>query len=144
MGAMQTIRNLAATVAAATGLAGAGASAAPTGNAIHVIAPYKHHGQWVFDDPERGLAQEPFVAGADDWMDKATAGIPGAERGFLLVFSDRPFPGHDFRMTRTRPESGGAWYHSPTFQMEGWLCSALLKYFRTPPAEIYAQVKPKR
>jgi hypothetical protein len=20
-------------------------------NAINVIAPYKHHGQWVFDDP---------------------------------------------------------------------------------------------
>jgi hypothetical protein len=34
-------------------------------NAINVIAPYKVHGQWVFDDPRAGLSQEPFVAGAD-------------------------------------------------------------------------------
>jgi hypothetical protein len=25
-------------------------------NAINVIAPYKHHGQWVFDDPRMGGA----------------------------------------------------------------------------------------
>ena len=34
-------------------------------NAINVIAPYKLHGVWVFDDPRVGLVQEPFVAGAD-------------------------------------------------------------------------------
>jgi hypothetical protein len=39
-------------------------------NAINVIAPYKYHGQWVFDDPRVGLSQEPFVAGADTWIDR--------------------------------------------------------------------------
>jgi hypothetical protein len=34
-------------------------------NAINVIAPYKWHGMWVFDDPRVGLVQEPSVAGAD-------------------------------------------------------------------------------
>ena len=28
-------------------------------NAINVIAPYKHHGMWVFDDPRVGQKQEP-------------------------------------------------------------------------------------
>ena len=56
-------------------------------NAINVIAPYKHHGMWVFDDPRVGLVQEPFVAGADTMMDCLVADIPGAARGFTLIFS---------------------------------------------------------
>jgi hypothetical protein len=67
-------------------------------NAINVISPYKHHGQWVFDDPRVGLAQEPFVAGADTWIDRVVADIPNAERGFTLIFSGAPFPGHQYRL----------------------------------------------
>lgn len=62
-------------------------------NAINIISPYKHHGQWVFDDPRVGLVQEPFVAGADTWIDHVVADIPNAERGFTLIFSSTPFPG---------------------------------------------------
>ena len=62
-------------------------------NAINVIAPYKHHGQWVFDDPRVGLSQEPFVAGADTWIDRVVAEIPDAERGFTLIFSSALFGG---------------------------------------------------
>jgi hypothetical protein len=29
-------------------------------NTINVIAPYKYHGQWVFDDPRVGLSQRAF------------------------------------------------------------------------------------
>ncbi len=32
-------------------------------NQILMIAPYMHHGIWVFDDPARELQQEPFVSG---------------------------------------------------------------------------------
>jgi hypothetical protein len=53
-------------------------------NAINVIAPYKHHGVWVFDDTRVGLQQEPFVAGADFMIDRIRADIPNAEAGFLL------------------------------------------------------------
>jgi hypothetical protein len=49
-------------------------------NAINVIAPYKDHGMWVFDDPRVGLVQEPFVAGADTMIDRIVADIPDAER----------------------------------------------------------------
>ena len=62
-------------------------------NAINVIAPYKHHGQWVFNDPRVGLAQEPFVAGADTWIDRVVADIPNAERGFTLISPVRLFRG---------------------------------------------------
>ena len=62
-------------------------------NAINVIAPYKYHGQWVFDDPRVGLAQEPFVAGADTWIDRVVADIPNAEQGFVLIFSSSPIQG---------------------------------------------------
>jgi hypothetical protein len=63
-------------------------------NAINVIAPYKHLGMWVFDDARVGLVQEPFIAGADTLIDRATADIPDAERGFTLISSAVAFPGH--------------------------------------------------
>jgi hypothetical protein len=59
-------------------------------NAINVIAPYKHLGMWVFDDPRVGLNQEPFVAGADAMIDRVVADIPNAEHGFTLIFAAAP------------------------------------------------------
>ena len=67
-------------------------------NAINIIAPYKWHGMWVFDDPRVGLVQEPFVAGADTMIDRVVADIPDAEHGFTLIFSSTPFPGHQYRL----------------------------------------------
>lgn len=117
------------------------------GNAIHVIAPYKHHGMWVFDDPRVGLHQEPFVGGADDWIDRVTADIPGAADGYLMVFSAQPFPGAQFQMERRPPDPGrdmgGTWYWSEQLGMEGWLCSALFRYFAQPPERLHVQVKPR-
>jgi hypothetical protein len=113
-------------------------------NTINVIAPYKHRGMWVFDDPRVGLVQEPFVAGADVLIDRAVATIPDAHGGFLLVFSASPFPGHNLRLHWRRNDGdGGNWYYSPEFGLEGWLCPALFHYFEQAPKEIYVQVKPK-
>jgi hypothetical protein len=113
-------------------------------NAINVIAPYKHHGIWVFDDPRVGLVQEPFVAGADTMIDRVVADIPDAERGFILTFSASPFPGHQYRLDWQREDvNGGNWYRSEELDMEGWLCPALLQYFAKAPKQIYVQVKPR-
>jgi hypothetical protein len=76
-------------------------------NAINVISPYKHHGMWVFDDARVGLVQEPFVSGADTWIDRVVADIANAEKGFTLIFSSTPFPGHQYRLDWRRAESGG-------------------------------------
>lgn len=112
-------------------------------NAINLIAPYKHLGMWVFDDPRVGLIQEPFISGADVLIDRAVANIPDAQRGFLLFFSSSPFPGHEFRLEWRRIDADGNWYYSPDFGLEGWLCPALLRYFERAPTEIYVRVKPR-
>jgi hypothetical protein len=112
-------------------------------NALMVIFPYKYQGTWVFDDEGVGLFREPFIAGIDTMIDKAVANIPNAEQGFRAIFSAAPFPGVNFRLQWRRPESGGNWYYNDEFKMEGWLCPALLKYFPTPPPEIYVKVEPK-
>jgi hypothetical protein len=110
-------------------------------NAINVIAPYKHHGMWVFDDPRVGLVQEPFVAGADTMIDRVVADIPDAEHGFTIIFSTTPFPGHQYRLDWRREESGGNIYYAEKLELEGWLCPALLRYFPEAPKQLYIQAK---
>ncbi|HWY52405.1 MAG TPA: DUF6717 family protein [Chthoniobacterales bacterium] len=112
-------------------------------NALLVIAPYKYQGAWVFDDPAVGLSREPFIAGIDTMIDQAVADIPNAEKGFRAIFSASPFPGANWKLEWRREESGGNWYYSDRFKMEGWLCPALLKYFPTAPREIYVKIEPK-
>jgi len=112
-------------------------------NAINVIAPYRHLGMWVFDDPKVGLVQEPFVSGADTMIDRAVADIPNAAQGFVLVFSANPFPGYQMKLDWRREDGGGNWYHSPDLGLEGWLCPALFRYFDAAPREIYVQVRPR-
>jgi hypothetical protein len=111
-------------------------------NAINVIAPYRHHGMWVFDDPRVGLTQEPFVAGADTIIDRMVGEHPEASNGFTLLFSETPFPGHQYRFDWRREEGGGNWYYAPQFDMEGWLCPALFQYFSAAPKHLFVQLRP--
>ena len=110
-------------------------------NALLIIHPYKHNGQWVFDDERVGLVREPFVAGADVIIDHMVRDIPDANQGFNLLFSATPFPGYQARLERRREEYGGYWYYHAELDMEGWLCPALFKYFEEAPPELYAQFK---
>ena len=112
-------------------------------NAINVIAPYKYLDMWVFDDPRVGLVQEPFVGGADVIIDKVVENIPDAESGFVMLFSETRFPGHQYRLSWRRADGSGNYYYSHAHDLEGWLCPALLKYFDAPPKELYFQVKPR-
>ena len=77
-------------------------------------------------------------------FEDALADIPNVENGFRAIFSASPFPGADLKLQWRREESGGNWYYSEQFKTEGWLCPALLKYFRTAPPEIYVKVEPKK
>jgi hypothetical protein len=112
-------------------------------NSISVIAPYKYQGMWVFDDPRVGLIREPFVAGIDTMIDRLVASISGAENSFRLLFSAAPFPGFTVKLEWRREEYGGNWYYSPQFDMEGWLCPALFKYFDEAPRELYVRAEAK-
>ena len=108
-----------------------------------VIHPYKYEGMWVFDDEKVGLVQEPFVSGADDIIEQMVTDIPNANDGFSLVFSSIPFPGNQIEFEWRREDSGGNWYYAKALDMEGWLCSALFRYFEYAPKNLYAQFKAK-
>src|SRR5262245_12044890 len=110
-------------------------------NAINVIAPYKHLGMWVFDDPRVGLVQEPFVAGADAMIDRMVADLADAEHGFTMIFASTPFPGHQFRLDWRRTDGSGDWYYAEQLDMEGWLCPALLRYFPEAPGSCTVRSK---
>ena len=112
-------------------------------NSIRVIAPYKYEGMWVFDDPAVGLSREPFIAGIDTMIDRLVASIPNADKGFTLLFSTAPFPGSTVELQWRREELGGNWYYCPQFDMEGWLCPALFKYFDKAPPKLYVHAEPK-
>lgn len=113
-------------------------------NALFVIAPYKLHGLWVFDDPNVGLVQEPFVSGVDAMIDHLVADFPDADLGFCLLFSPRPFPGYQVVLERDRAEMDGNWYRWDAAQMEGWLCPALFNYFDEAPPQIYVRALSQR
>ena len=113
-------------------------------NSLMVIAPYKWNGMWVFDDPSVGLSKEPFIAGIDTMIDKMTANIPDAQHGFRAIFSAAPFPGYTEKLEWRREESGGSWYYSEHYRIEGWLCPALFKYFSRAPQTIYVKPEPRR
>jgi hypothetical protein len=121
----------------------ASASTNSSANALHVVAPYKYKGMWVFDDARVGLHREPFVSGIDTMIDKLVEKIPDADKGFRLIFSDQPFPGYNVRLERRRTEHGGNWYYSPELGMEGWLCPALFKYYEQAPKQLYGKAEPK-
>jgi len=114
-------------------------------NALVAIYPYNHNGLWVFDDESVGLDKEPFVSGADTLIDRAlhAKGIQNGEEGFRLLFSAGEFPDYDFRFTHVREGNGGDWYYSDDFQMEGWLCPALLRYFESAPSEVFTKFEPR-
>ena len=118
-------------------------------NAINVIKPYKWNGMWVFDDDRVGLDKEPFVAGADTMIDAAIAmkGIQNAHQGFVLVFSEYPFPDADMEINWLREESSGNVYkwefeeEGEPRVMEGWLCPALNLYYPDAPETLYLQLR---
>jgi len=112
-------------------------------NALMVIAPYKYAGTWVFDDSAVGLNREPFVSGIPEMMDDMVSNIPDAEKGFRLLFSTQPFPGHTHKLTWRRGDKSGNWYYCEQYDKEGWLCPGLFRYYQEAPKEIYAKAEKK-
>ena len=112
-------------------------------NALMVIAPYQYAGTWVFDDPAVGLNREPFVSGIPEMIDDMVKDIPDADKGFRLLFSTQPFPGHTHKLTWLRGDKSGNWYYCEQYDKEGWLCPGLFRYYEEAPKEIYAKAEKK-
>ena len=113
-------------------------------NSILVIEPYRYAGLWVFDDSRTGLVREPFVSGIPEMIDKLVENIPDANDGFRLIFSTIPFPGYQEKLVWLRAEGPGNWYYSKTYNLEGWLCPGLFKYFKKAPKETYIKAEAKK
>jgi hypothetical protein len=112
-------------------------------NSIMLLMPYRAAGTWVFDDPAVGLRREPFVAGIPELIDEMVKDIPEADKGFRLLFSTQPFPGHTQKLIWRRGDKTGNWYYSEQYQKEGWLCPGLFKYYKEAPKEIYVKAEKK-
>ncbi len=110
-------------------------------NAIIVIAPYWYSGTWVFDDPSAGLKREPFVAGVPEMIDVLVKEIPDARDGFRLLISARPFPGYQKKLDWLRGDQGGNFYRLEDPPMEGWICPAMFRYYKTAPPNLYVKAE---
>ncbi len=111
---------------------------------MKTIYPYRHDGQWVFDDPAVGLVKEPLIAGADVLLDSTVAEArqrrPAAGGRVCVRFSTRPFGGAERLDWRRSDGHDGNYYYSARHQLEAWLCPQLYKYFRTAPRHLYVAV----
>jgi hypothetical protein len=127
---------------------------------ILTIYPYLFGQCWVFDDPRTGLKEEAFVLGLSEMISRLVVakGIPNAEKGFSLQFSDQPFAGHDAELNWLRSDDSqvvpdkdgsasqvfGNWYKGSVEgqEMEGWLCPALGLYFHAAPPRLFVKAEP--
>lgn len=120
------------------------------------LFPYRTGPTWVFDDARTGLKQEAFVLGTSEMISRLVAakGLVDPDGGFALHFCDDPFDGFDAELSWLRSDDvqglgdsalvlAGNWYTGVIAgeRMDGWLCSALLKYFLVAPGRIFVRVE---
>ena len=110
-------------------------------NSVMVIHPYLHKGTWVFDDEDKGLAREPFIAGIDTMLSNIVEMKGLDKNGFSVLFSGSFLPDAHMTLDWLRADGGGNWYSCPEHGMEGWLCPALYKYFEEAPKKIWTIFK---
>ena len=110
---------------------------------VQVIYPYLLGSTWVFDDEKTRLKAEAFVYGMTEIVTRlvAHADIADAAAGFALHFSDAPFDGSAVMMEAGEPDAGGTWYSGTVYgmPMTGWLCPALLLYYREAPRQLHVR-----
>lgn len=121
-------------------------------NSILVIQPRFKGGLWVFDDQRTGLVDEPFIAGADDFIEYMLSKLgylPSARAGFTAVFSTLPFPGYQACLVFQSFKNMGSVYlvendnkfRNKSGNGEVWLCPALNLYFRQSPQNLFIQFR---
>ena len=120
------------------------------------LYPYWQSPCWVFDDARTGLKAEAFVNGTTDMITRVVdaKAISHAHQGFAMTFASEPFDGHDVQVTRLAAREASRrglpaydnsnWYEGDILgdHMVGWLCPALLLYFRSAPDRLYVRCEP--
>jgi hypothetical protein len=108
---------------------------------MFTIIPFKFKDAWVFDEPLLDLDKEQFVNGADKIIEFIGKDLNDFENGFYLSFSNQQFDNYQYSLTFTNSECGGSWYVLDGYDMAGWLCPALFKFFPTAPEKLYVITK---
>ena len=106
--------------------------------------------QWVFDDPDVGLVQEPFVAGADEIMDKLTESYSeSARKGFKLFMREAIPEDVDDAIECIHSEliehgilGRSNYYQCETLGKRIWLCPNLYRYITNTPQIIWFWAEP--
>ena len=101
----------------------------------------------MFDDPLRGIYEEPFVAGADVMFDVMSGRnqTPSIDH-CSIVFAETPIPDCEVHVVLLRPDGcDGHHYVVKKFlpELEGfqfWLCPALLAFFPKAPQNLFVKV----
>lgn len=120
-------------------------------NSILLINPFNKHGMWVFNDNRTGLIEEPFIAGAElfiEFLLQKLGFLESAKTGFNALFATLPFPEHDARIDFIEFKDMGSVY---TTNLQGfknragenklWLCPALNLYFKNSPQNLFVKFK---
>lgn len=121
-------------------------------NSILTIQPYYLSGSWVFDDERVGLNKEPFVSGADQFIEyvlNKKGLLQNGKKGFSLIFSTIPFLGFDYELNFIAYQNMGSLYTvKDAHDFKGclgenlmWLCPALNLYFKHSPNTLYVSFK---
>lgn len=111
-------------------------------NALMEIYPYRTRSGWSFDDKEKKLKGEPFVAGIPAIIDQF---VPKDQKTCTITFSGNEFPGAQGYLIQNSGSGsvyGGTEYLLKVGDhiMEGWLCPALFQYFDVAPERLWFQV----
>ena len=122
-------------------------------NSILVIHVYSKNGMWVFDDDRVGLVAEPFVGGADDFIDfllgLKNIRTHAISNGFNAIFSKQQFRGADAQINFSCFDNMGTVYIPENLSNfrnkfggnDLWLCPALNLYFKESPEKIWVSVQ---
>lgn len=103
-------------------------------NSLYIIYPYKQNGIWMFDDKERDIKGEAFVAGADTVLDKLCKGRVDC----TIVFSHIKFPSAKLTAKYISGDiTSGTDYYCPEVEQNLWLCPTLGAYYNYSPEIIY-------
>lgn len=116
-------------------------------NALHQLTAYRKDGLWMFDDPQKNIFEEPFVAGADIMFDLMSGRNRDASINLCqVVFAATPLPEVDVHVELSHADGfDGHFYTVRKFlpaleRFQFWLCPALLAFFEKAPQSIFVKV----
>ena len=98
-----------------------------------VIHPYLHKGTWVFDDEEKSLHREPFIAGIDTMISMVVESEKLDSDGFSVCFSASFMPGAHFTLDWIRKEGGGIGINVPSLEWKAGCVPPFTSTFQTAP-----------